>query len=410
MTAFANKSGGSVYIGITDDRKIRGIQIGNETVKNWINQVKLSTSPSLIPDHKVYPIQGKTILELHIDEFPIKPVSCKGRFFKRFDNSNHSMDITEITDEHLKTINSSWDYYPTTIHHVNDISMDKVIEFIKKIEHKFERSLYDNPLQVLQKYELLRDGKLTFGAYLLFAKDFVPISGVQTGRFKSPTKIIDSVSINCDLFQEVELIFSSVKKHLMVEYIITGKPHREERYDYPITALREIILNMVIHRDYRSSSDSIIKIYDDRIEFYNPGTLYGNLTIDKLLSGDYCSKTRNKLIALMFKEVGLIEKYGSGIQRIREAFDEYGLRQPLFEEFQDGFRVTCYKKHIRGGVSGGVKEIINIISQNPGIRSHEIRERLNMSQRTIERWLKKLKGEEKIEFRGSPKKGGYYPL
>ena len=203
-------------------------------------------------------------------------------------------------------------------------------------------------------------------------------------------------------------------KHLMVEYVISGEPQREERYDYPLTAIREIVLNMIIHRDYRGSSSSVIKVFDDRIEFYNPGGLYGNLTIKQLLSGNYVSKTRNKLIALMFKEAGFIEKYGSGIQRIKEGFGDFGLKEPHFKEFQEGFRVVCYKEKptggVSGGVSGGVKDIIQITRKNPGINYRQIKELLKISQRTIERLLKQLKDSNKIEFRGSPKTGGYYSL
>jgi len=73
---------------------------------------------------------------------------------------------------------------------------------------------------------------------------------------------------------------------------------------------------MIVHRDYRDSGDSIVKIFDDRIEFFNPGTLFGGLTIEQLLSDNYSPKSRNTLINIMFKETGAVEKYGSGIQRI----------------------------------------------------------------------------------------------
>jgi len=69
-------------------------------------------------------------------------------------------------------------------------------------------------------------------------------------------------------------VFEFVKKHLNKGYIITGNPQREERWEYPLDAIREIVINMIVHRDYRSSSDSIIKIFNNRIEFFNPGGLY----------------------------------------------------------------------------------------------------------------------------------------
>lgn len=151
---------------------------------------------------------------------------------------------------------------------------------------------------------MLRNGALTFGAYLLFADEYTTISEIQIGRFKTPTHIIDSFSTRKDLFTEVEEIMLFIRKHLKVEYIFTGNPQREERYDYPIDALREIVLNMIVHRDYRKSSDSVIKIFDDKIEFFNPGNLYGEYSVADLLSGNYKYRARNKMVAYAFKEIG----------------------------------------------------------------------------------------------------------
>jgi len=157
------------------------------------------------------------------------------------------------------------------------------------------------------------------------------------------------------------------RKHLMVEYIITGNPQREERYDYPLDAIREIVLNMIVHRDYRDSSDSVIKIFDDRIEFFNPGDLYDDLTIEQLESNNYESKTRNKLIALMFKECGLIEKYGSGISRIKKFCLEHDIVEPEFKEMQKGFKVTLYKQkrseNSDVGINVGINDIFEFIKK-----------------------------------------------
>src|SRR5665647_948951 len=201
-------------------------------------------------------------------------------------------------------------------------------------------------LDFLEKIEIIRNHQLTFGGYLLFVKDYCLISDVQVGRFKSETTIIDSISLNSDLFTETDEIMDFIKKHLMIEYIITGEPQRTERFDYPLDAIREIVINMIVHRDYRDSSGSIIKIFDDRIEFFNPGNLYGGITIQDLLSGNYISKSRNKLIAKAFKEAGLIERYGSGIIRIYKICKEYGIKEPDFKEISNGYMVTLFKDSI----------------------------------------------------------------
>ena len=134
------------------------------------------------------------------------------------------------------------------------------------------------------------------------------------------------------------------------------------------------------------------------------------LTVDDLLSNNYESKTRNKLIALMFKECGLIEKYGSGVSRVKKLCKEYGILEPKFVEMQKGFKVIIYKEKLSEGVSEGVKSLYELIIKKPNNRSTFFAKELNTSVKNVERWLKQLKDEGKIEFKGSPKTGGYFAI
>jgi len=171
--------------------------------------------------------------------------------------------------------------------------------------------------------------------------------------------------LQTDLFAEVEQVLAFIRKHLMVEYIITGKARRTERFDYPLDAIREIVVNMIVHRDYRSSSASIIKFFDKRIEFFNPGGLYDGLTLSDLLSGDYTSKTRNKLIAKAFKEFGLVERYGTGVKRILDICSSHGVFPPKFEERPGGFLVTLFKEKINNVPWNGLLAQANEPSSYP---------------------------------------------
>jgi ATP-dependent DNA helicase RecG len=411
VVAFANANGGKIIIGVNDHQDIVGITLATESIQNWVNQIKQNTTPSIIPDTFDISYDGKNLVVIDVNEFPVKPVSYKNRYFKRVENSNHIMSLEEISDEHLKTINSSWDYCPDPNHTVDDISIAKVKTFIKEIELKHNRSIEIDPENFLKKLDLIREKRITFGAYLLFANDYCALSGIQAGRFKSNTTIIDSISLNNDLFTQINDIMDFIRKHLMVEFVITGNLQREERFDYPEEVIREIVVNMIVHRDYRDSSDSIIKIFDDRIEFVNPGNLYGGLNLKQLLSDNYSSKTRNKLIASIFKEVEIIEKYGTGISRMLKVCKSSGIQAPQFEESPNSFKVVLFKKKINEGVNEGVKnmdDLYRFIRLFPGLRAPHISEKTKVPLKTIERWLKKLKSEEVVEYIGSPKKGGYF--
>ncbi len=121
-----------------------------------------------------------------------------------------------------------------------------------------------------------------------------------------------------------------------------SKPQRDEVWEYPMEAVREIVLNMIVHRDYRAASDSTIKIHSNRIEFFNPAELPASITIESILSGANPSVPRNKQIASIFREAGLIEKYGSGIRRVLQAMHKVEGRVPIFECSGGFFKVTLF--------------------------------------------------------------------
>lgn len=167
---------------------------------------------------------------------------------------------------------------------------------------------------------------------------------------------------------------------------------------------------MVVHRDYMHSGDSSIKIYNDKIEFYNPGKLSGEISIEKLLSGSYSSHTRNRKIASAFKEAQLIEKYGSGIKRILNAFVNYGLKPPVFENFQSGFKVTVSSEEVSGTVSGTTAEkVLKLIKENALITIPELAKLIAVTERTIERNINRLQKENKLERIG-PSFGGFWKI
>ena len=153
LAAFANTRGGSILVGVSDNGQILGLVIQPETVQGWVNQCKQNTSPSVIPDIDLIEVDGKTVAVVSIGEYPVKPVSCKGRYFKRVGNANHQMSATEISDAHIKLINSSWDYHPDPEHGIETISASKVQTFAEAI------SVHAPFDAVLEKFELVRQGR-----------------------------------------------------------------------------------------------------------------------------------------------------------------------------------------------------------------------------------------------------------
>ncbi len=182
-------------------------------------------------------------------------------------------------------------------------------------------------------------------------------------------------------------------------------------------AIREIVMNMIIHRDYRSSSDSVVKIFDHKIEFYNPGRLPETITITDLHNNTYQSTPRNKLLADVFKNLGHIEKYGSGIQRIINYFKQEELPIPDFRNISEGFMVSVFTTEFDGKVVEKVAEnltvhqrnIIRCILDNPKISALEISTIISLSHRKTQENIKKLK-DKGILKRIVSAKGGYWEV
>jgi ATP-dependent DNA helicase RecG len=168
--AFANTKGGIILTGVSDKGEIKGIQIGKETLKDWTNQISQSTEPRIIPEIEIDQIDGKNVAVIRIKEFPIKPVSTKGRCFRRVKNSNRIMQPHEIGEMHFQSTGLSWDKLPVTDSSVDDIDIEKIKKYIESTKDAGRRKISstEKPLQVLEKLELIKDGKPTWAAILLF--------------------------------------------------------------------------------------------------------------------------------------------------------------------------------------------------------------------------------------------------
>jgi len=128
--AFANSRGGKIFIGVSGDGSIVGVQTGAETFNDWRNQIALSSDPTIIPQIESFDINGRTIAIIMVQEWPIKPVAIKGRHYKRVGNSNRSMNAEEVTSLHLETTGRSWDYQTSDDYTIQDIDTGIVQKYI----------------------------------------------------------------------------------------------------------------------------------------------------------------------------------------------------------------------------------------------------------------------------------------
>jgi len=413
IAAFSNAGGGTVLLGVSDNGQIIGLTLTAETLQQWVNEVKTKTAPSVLPDAEIVMLDGKAVAALRVKEYPIKPVAVKGRYYRRAGNANHLMRPDEVAQAHYKTFNSSWDYTTDPEHTLADISLAKVKKFINWVNRGRKVKIKDSPLKVLKKFNLLRGKRISRACYLLFLKGESLFTAVELGRFQTPILIKDGDRTKADLFTQVDAVLDFITKHINKEYIITGAPQREERWDYPLDALREIVINSIVHRDYSGSTTGVVKVFDDKIQIYNSGKLPHGLTVPMLLRGEYTSAPRNVQVADMFKEAGIIERYGSGIGRIVDEFKACGLAAPEFKEIGDGFMVTVFKKRLSGltrkSSQKSSQKIIDLIRSNASITIEEMAVELSLTDRAIKKNLAALKNAGKLSRIG-PDKGGHWAV
>ena len=341
LVAFANTEGGTVYIGISDKGKITGVNLNYESIQHWVNEIKSKTEPALLADANLIEIEGKKIVMFSVKEYPIKPISLQGRYYKRIRNSNHLLSTVEIANMSLSSLKLSWDSYPAYGKTLDDLDIETINKFIEKVNSNGRLTLRGGTWQEnFQKLNLIKSGQPTNAAFLLFGKENIGYN-VHVGRFKTPYMIIDDRMMNCNLFEAVEETMRFLISQIKVAYEITGiTTQRTQIFEYPLPALREIVLNSFIHRDYTNPMDVQIKVFDNKITFFSPGELYGKQTVAALLTDEYQAYTRNKLIAEAFYLTGDIEKYGTGYTRIRSEIASYPTMKFCFEEIPSAWLVT----------------------------------------------------------------------
>ena len=412
VVAFANAKGGKIFIGVKDNGIIQGIDINQESLKDWINQIKVNTQPQILVDIEKIEIENKTIAVVDVKEYPIKPIAYKNRYYKRVQNSNHLMDLIEITNMNLQSLQLSWDSYVAQDTYLDDLDAKKIEIFFQRVDEKGRFRLSGTTKEKLQKLNLIQGKAVSNAAKLLFAKELNTYT-IHLGRFKTPSMIIDDKIIKSTLFEAVEESMRFIISHLKVAFEFTGEIERKEIFEYPIKAIRELLLNAIVHRDYTSPIDIQIKIFDNSITMFNPGKLYGDLTIEELHTDEYQSRARNKLVVEAFYLTGDIEKYGSGYIRVREEIQSYPTMLFEYKESGDGYLVklsyTEQKTTQKTTQKSTREQIIELLKADKKLTRSRLAQAIGVSPDAIKQHLAKLQNDKFLKRVGG-RKDGYWEV
>ncbi len=352
VAAFANSNGGKLYVGINDDGQVVGVNNLKKLLEDLPNKIKnyLLVTPLISIEN----FQGKDIITIEV--LPASfPVFYNGKIFVRSGSTTQELSGLELSSFILEKTGQTWDKLPLDISD-DEIDNGSIDRFVALAENRLPliKELKNKNL-LLQKLQLYtKENKLTRAAVMLFAKDpqlYFPSAYSKVGRFKTDTEILDTMIIKGNLFQQLDGIMEAIKKHINVRFDTSVKElniqglSRKDIWDYPLDALREAVINALIHRDYLGTAPIQIRIYDDKISLWNLGKLLLPLTI-KALKEPHSGYQRNPQIATVFYYAGLIEAWGSGTLKMTELCKNENLPEPEFIENSEGigaFTVVFYK-------------------------------------------------------------------
>ncbi len=365
LSAFSNQpGGGKLLFGINekDNYNICGVYDPADLEKKLMEQC-LQMEPAVRPLCTATIIDGKIVVCAEIQEIDNFQKPCfykgvgriKGSYIRTCDGDRHMTEYEVYSYEAFKQkIHDELRYIDRTT--IEDIHTNDYEAYILSLKKK-KPNLSSLPEEQIARLQGFTDkDKPTLTGILLFAlypQAFVPqlcitavsIPGTEIGMTgTSGERFIDNKRIEGTLEQILDSALQFVRQNIKIKTIInkkTGK--REDKPEYPVVAIRELLLNALIHRDYSIHTDSTpitVRIYTDRLEIENPGGLYGRMTIDQL--GKVSADTRNPFIANAMEVMGLTENRYSGIPTIRAAMREAGLPEPKFESDYGVFRATLY--------------------------------------------------------------------
>ncbi|MCK9435979.1 MAG: putative DNA binding domain-containing protein [Synergistaceae bacterium] len=450
ICAFLNHEGGQVLIGIADDKKVVGITDAEKWEKELTDYLNTSIIPEAPIMVSVESVGNKQILLVKVWAGSKQPYIFDGSIYFRRGQSTvkaTSQQISDLIHNRQKT-ELHWERQLALGVELEDLDIH---EIQKTIDRSINESKLDenkrNPIDFLTHFGLFQNGHFTNAAVVLFAKNparFIPQTRVRVAfleKGKTADEFVDDRILDGNLFKNISAVQDFFEKHLRTTRKFTEKDwERQDEYVVPMSALREGVMNALVHRDYSLSSASMsVIIYSDRIEVFNSGK--SPLKAVELTKS-HLSLPVNPDIAHMVFLRGYIEKIGRGTIKIMDACKAAGLKAPRWTTTDtsvklafplnvnlggavdgavDGATDDTLASKLDGAIDGAIdgatkstksklSSLLRAIVDNEGKRIPDYKEITNLgSERTMERYVEQLREAGFIEFKGSAAQtGGYF--
>lgn len=425
ISSFSHKpKGGIVVFGIVEDRTKKTVDVvGLNNIAELQEQIASYLHDKMtnhgVPDIRVISYENQTILALIIDETPDEKKPCFNRQLGlpkgaciREGNIDRSITVEEMRS--FIQNSSLYKFDKTKANTFLDmIDKEKVKVFLEKSATKTNRhdSVNNEPTdEVMKNLGIIDefDNRLfpTIAGYLIFSRDDPQKTRsfsryvIHCIRYKgdSPASpIVDKQDVKGTLDQQIDSMQKFILRNISLMATIQGTK-RVEKYEYPAEAIRELVANAVIHRDYTiTETYTNISIYSNRIEITNPGNLPPGVTIENIKDAQF---SRNEIVAEILKDMDYLEEYGRGIDIVFSRMHDWGLLKPIFKNMSNSFKVTLLGE-VFVGLNERQIEIWQLAQEQKKITSKLCQEQFrDVSRQTLVSDLNKLVDVGLLEQRG----------
>lgn len=426
VCGFANAFGGTICIGKNDAGEIVHVENYTRLLEEIPNRIR--NSMGIICDLNLVEESEKKWIELKVNPYAV-PVSLRGRYYYRSGSTKMELTGVELNEFLLKKSGKTWDDVVEDGATLADSDTKSIHKFIE--DSKDQGRLPDTSglttLQILNKLRLVKENKLKRAALILFGKDpgrFFNNISVKIGRFgRDGNDLKFQEVLEGNLVYLLNEVWTQLNYKFLTRSVDFEGMHRIEKGEYPLSALREMLLNALVHKSYVGAAVQL-RVFDYKLSIWNEGLLPQGLDIDSLKS-NHNSRPRNPKIADACFKAGYIDAWGRRTLKIISACKEAGLPEPEIIEKEGGVQVTIFKatlpvEVIAGGPMGGPiggpieeqvafysaslskrqLEVLEIIKANTKISRRKLAEQLNINVSAVQGHLDLLKEKGVLSRKG----------
>ena len=407
ICGFANAQGGKIYLGKNDEGKIVGINNTKKLMDDIPN--KILNHLGIICDVNLHEFESLYFIEIIVKPYVV-PISYQGKYYYRSGSTKQELKGNSLYQFVLKKAGKTWDDVIEQRANFADIDIS-AIEAFKASAMASKRLPFiekeNNLEQILDNLLLFENNLIKRAGVLLFGKNpcrFYINAYVKIGRFgKTDDDLHFQEIIEGNAFQLADKTLNVLDRKFFISPISYSGLHRIEGWEYPYEAVREALLNAIVHRDYTGAPIQV-SVYNDRLIVWNEGSLPENLTIEDLKRKHF-SRPRNPILAGTFFKGGLIEAWGRGTIKIINECRKAGLPEPAFELISGGVSVTIFKDifsemHLKAkGLNNRQIKAVLYVQEKGKVTNKEYQKLSSVSKATSTRDLKELVDKFKILIR-----------